>query len=111
MSGELQRLAAQAEVAPIFRTHGGLVQSREGKELQRDLRGLARRGVRAEAEVAVHTSVAKVAMDGIAEVDGYRRLKAGGDELTNQLLAQVEIEYTAEVCQSQRSVRGNIYGI
>ena len=45
MSGELQRLAAQAEVAPIFRTHGGLVQSREGKELQRDLRDLGHRGV------------------------------------------------------------------
>jgi hypothetical protein len=111
LSGELERLAAKAEMAPIFRTGGGLLRTPEGKQLQTDLRDLARRGIVAKAEVAVKTDVAKDVMDGVAEVDAYRRTLAGGDELLNQALAQVEVTYLRSVTQTQRKVDGNMYGL
>lgn len=108
MSGELQRLAAQAEVSPIFRTHGGLVQSREGKELQRDLRDLGHRGVLAKAEVAVHTEITQDAMDSVTEVDQYRRTLAGNDELLNQALAQVEVNHLKAIGHIQKRLDGGL---
>jgi len=47
------------------------LQAREGKELQRDLRELTRRGILAKAEVAVHADVAEEAMDAAAEINSY----------------------------------------
>lgn len=38
MSGSLERLAAQAEAAPLFRTHGGIVLSSEGHAMMSRIR-------------------------------------------------------------------------
>ena len=108
MSGELQRLAAQARVASIFRTHGGLLQAREGKELQRDRRELTRRGVLAKAEVAVHTDVAEEAMDAAAEINNYRRARAGGDETADYALSVIQGNHLRAVSRSQRNVDNDL---
>jgi hypothetical protein len=99
---ELQRLSTQAEVSPLMRTHGGLVLSREGRQLQATLRQEAADGMVKKARVAIATDVALDAMDSVKAVDDYRRTLAGGDEGLNSLLAQVELNHVSHITRIQR---------
>lgn len=99
---ELQRLSAQAEVSPLMRTHGGLVLSREGRQLQTALRQEAADGMIAKARVAIATDVAMDAMDSVKEVDDYRRTLAGNDQTLNALLVEVEMNHVHQVSRIQR---------
>ena len=99
---ELERLSTQAEVSPLMRTHGGVVQSREGRQLQRRLRQEAADGIVQKARIAIATDVAMDAMDSVADVDNYRRNLAGGDPQLNSLLATVEMAHLRTVTRIQR---------
>lgn len=102
MSGELQRLATHAEVSPLMRTHGGLVLSREGRQLQTALRQEAADGMVKKARIAIASDIAMDAMDSVKAVDDYRRTLAGNDEGLNSLLAQVELNHVGHVTRIQR---------
>jgi hypothetical protein len=104
--GELQRLSTQAEVSPLMRTHGGMVLSKEGRQLQAALRSEAAAGIIQKARIAIATDVAKDAMDGVVDVDAYRRNLAGGDQQLNMLLGEVELAY---IHQIQRIQRGSAF--
>ncbi|MCP3797989.1 hypothetical protein NLX83_01830 [Allokutzneria sp. A3M-2-11 16] len=99
---ELERLSAQAEIMPLFRTHGGLVVSREARQLQGRLRQEAAEGVIKKAKIAIATDVAMDAMDGVKQVDDFRRTLANGDEGLNSVLAEIEIAYVHHVNRIQR---------
>lgn len=102
MSGELERLAAQAEMMPALRTHGGLVLSREAKQMQSRIRQEIANGVVDKARIAIKTDIALDVMDGLCEVDAYRRMKANGDETLNSLLAEAELAYAHTLSRIQR---------
>jgi hypothetical protein len=100
--GELQRLSTQAEVSPLMRTHGGLVLSREGRQLQAALRHEAADGIVKKARIFIATEVAMDAMDGVKEVDDHRRSLAGNDQGLNMLLGEVEVTYVNHINRIQR---------
>ena len=99
---ELQRLSTQAEVSPLMRTHGGLVLSQEGRQLQTAIRGAAADGILKKAKIAIATDIAKDAMDGVKEVDDYRRCLAGSDQGLNLALGEVELTYINQIARIQR---------
>lgn len=99
---ELQRLSTQAEVSPLMRTHGGLVQSREGRQLQRRLREAAADGIVRKARIAIATELAMDAMDSVSDVDSYRRNLAAGDPELNSVLVGVEVAHIQAVTRIQR---------
>lgn len=103
MTNELERLAARAEMMPLLRTHGGLILSREGKELQGALRREVADAIRDKARVALKTDLAFDVMDSLCEVDAYRRVKANGDEILNSLLADAEVTHALTLGRIQRS--------
>lgn len=102
MTGELERYSAQAEVSPLMRTHGGLVLSNEGRQLQASLRREAASGLVQKARLAIATEVAMDAMDSVKEVDAYRRSLAGDDQVLNALLVEVEMNHLHHVGRIQR---------
>ena len=102
MPGELQRLATQAEVSPLMRTQGGLVLSKEGRQLQGALRREAADGIVKKARIAIASDIAMDAMDSVKEVDAYRRSLAGDDPTLNTLLAEVEMNHVNQVGRIQR---------
>lgn len=102
MTGELQRLSTQAEVSPLMRTHGGLVLSREGRQLQVALRQEAADGIVKKAKIAIASDIAMDAMDSVKEVDSYRRSLAGTDQTLNALLVEVEMNHVNQVSRIQR---------
>jgi hypothetical protein len=99
---ELQRLSTHAEASPLMRTHGGLVLSQEGRQLQRRLRQEAADGIVRKAKIAIATELTMDAMDSVAEVDSYRHSLAGGDPQLNSLLASVEVAHVQTVTRIQR---------
>ncbi|MCP2245732.1 hypothetical protein [Lentzea aerocolonigenes] len=100
--GELQRLSAQADMLPIMRTHGGLMPSRELRQLQTTLRQEIADGVVKDARIEIATHVTMKAMDSVADVDAHRRALAGDDSTLNALLAQVEMNHVQSVGRIQR---------
>ncbi|ROP38989.1 hypothetical protein [Saccharothrix texasensis] len=102
VSGELQRLSTQAEVSPLMRTHGGLVLSNEGRQLQAALRREAANGIVQKARIAIASDIAMDAMDSVKEVDDYRRTLAGNDQTLNALLVEVEMNHVHQVSRIQR---------
>lgn len=106
MSGELQRLSTQAEMLPIMRTQGGLVPSRELRQMQVSLRQEVADGVVKKARIQIATDVAMDAMDGVKNIDSYRRSLAGDDQTLNALLAEVEMTYVQHV---GRVLRGSAF--
>ncbi|MEC3978149.1 hypothetical protein [Amycolatopsis sp. H20-H5] len=99
--GELQRLSTQAEVMPLMRTHGGLVLSQEGRQLQAALRREGADGIVKKARIAIETNVALDAMDSVARVDGHRRGLAGDDPGLNSVLIEVELTHVANIKRIQ----------
>lgn len=102
MAGELQRLSTQAEVMPLMRTQGGLVASRELRQMQASLRQEVADGVVKKARIQIATDVAMDAMDSVRDVDSYRRSLAGNDQTLNALLAEVEMSHAQHVGRIQR---------
>jgi hypothetical protein len=100
--GELERYSAQAEVSPLMRIHGGLVLSREGRQLQSSLRQEAADGMIKKARIAIASDIAMDAMDSVKEVDAYRRSLAGNDQTLNALLVEVEMNHIHQVGRIQR---------
>lgn len=102
MSGELQRLSMQAEMAPLMRTHGGLLPSRELRQLQTALRQEAADGIVKKAQIKIAEDIAMDAMDSVKHVDGHRRALAGNDQTLNALLAEVEMAHVQHLGRIQR---------
>lgn len=100
--GELQRLSTQAEVMPLMRSHGGLVLSQEGRQLQTAIRQEAAAGILKKAKIAIATDIAKDAMDGVKEVDDYRKILAGSDQGLNMALGEIELNFVSQVSRIQR---------
>lgn len=106
MSGELQRLSSQAEMLPLMRTQGGLLPSRELRQLQTALRQEIADGVVKKAQIKIAEDVTMDAMDSVAGVDAHRRALAGDDQTLNALLAQVEMSHVQSLGRIQR---GSLY--
>jgi len=111
MGTELERLSAQVEVSPIFRTHGGLMLSREAKELQADVRRAVARRIVGKVDIEVVKEVGKDAMDAACDLDDYRRLRAHGDDALNSILARVELVAVQQINEAQRRAAGNMFGL
>jgi hypothetical protein len=99
---ELQRLSTQAEVTPLMRTHGGLVLSQEGRQLQGALRREVAAGIVQKAKIAIATDIAMDAMDGTKRVDDHRQALAGENQALNFALSEVELAYIQTVTRIQR---------
>lgn len=104
--GELQRLSTQAEVMPLMRTQGGLLPSRELRQMQASLRQEVADGVVKKARIQIATDVAMDAMESALTVDAHRRSLAGDDPVLNGLLAQLE---TTHVQHLSRIQRGSVF--
>ena len=100
--GELQRLSTHAEMLPIMRTHGGLLPSRELRQLQTTLRQEVADGVVKKAQIKIAEDVTMDAMDSLAGIDAHRRALAGDDPTLNGLLAQVEMNHAQQLGRIQR---------
>lgn len=99
---ELQRLSTQAEVIPLMRTHGGLVLSQEGRQLQGALRREVADGIVQKAKIHIATDVTMDAMDGVKRVDEHRQALAGDNQALNFALSEVELAYIHTVTRIQR---------
>ncbi|MEU5695690.1 hypothetical protein [Actinosynnema sp. NPDC020468] len=102
MSGELQRLLAQADTSQLMRTHGGLLLSAEGRRLHALLRDQASGGLAQQVCVAIATEVAVSAMDAVARVAAHRRSLEGRDPVLDAVLAEVESNHLHQVARIQR---------
>lgn len=97
-----QRLLAQTGTSPLMRNRSGFGLTAEGRQLQVALREEVAHGIIKKTQLAVAKEVALDAMDGLIEVDDYRKSSAGNDPDRNLLLCEAELAYVAEVKRIQR---------
>lgn len=100
--GELQHLSMQFETSPLMRTCSGLLPSKEQQQFQVALRQEAVQGGLQKARVAIAVDVAMDAMEGVKQVDAYRRSLAGEDQVLNALLGEVEVGFVQQLQRIQR---------